>query len=688
MSADKIKIALIGNPNIGKTTLFNTLCGLNQKTGNYAGVTVERKTGRYTFLESQVIVEDLPGINSIYPKSEDEELVYKFLTNEVQEELPDKIILVVSALNLKRNLYLFHQIKDFNIPIILAVNMVDVSANRGVKIDYKKLGKSIGCEVIPISAKTGAGIDDLKSIVLFDTEVSDSKMSDYQVDIPASDLLSYCHTNNFSTPYLGFLDLVFNKRNKEIGELSTDKVNAHKLRVNESILRYKAINAYYDDVIRQDTEDATDFTSRIDRVLIHRVWGYVIFISLMFLVFQSIFSLASYPMEWIDSGIVGTSKFVGDLMPAGYLNDLVSNGLIPGIGGVVIFIPQIAILFLLFSLLEESGYMTRVVFLLDKVMQKFGMSGKSVLPLVSGLACAVPSIMGTRTIENKKERLITILVIPLLTCSARIPIYVILVSLIVPDIYYGPIKMQGIAMLGMYLIGVFGALIAGFVFKFILKSKHKSELIMEMPQYLWPSLKNVAITVWTKSLAFVIGAGKIIVATSIILFVLATNGGDKFESAEEIVVGYNMQLDEAALKNEVSSYRLEHSYLGYIGKAIEPAIKPLGYDWKVGVAIVSSLAAREVFVGTMAIIYNIDSEDEMTIKESMQKEINKNTGLPTFNFATAMSLLLFYAFALQCFSTIAVTYKETKSVKWTAVQFLYMTIFAYLIAMLTYQLLS
>ncbi len=688
------KIALVGNPNIGKTTLFNTLCGLKQKTGNYPGVTVAQVKGNFDFGGESFEVIDLPGVNSIYPQSADEEVVFDYLASS--DDLPDKLVVVVSALNLKRNLYLFHQVQGFGIPIVLAVNMIDAAEKRGIAINCERLEQVLKCPVVPVSAKTGEGIIDLKSKLVNDIASPQSDITDYLIDIDDSEFENYVTEQNIDNPYIGFLDLIKHKKDEEVSRLSGKKMKAHKLRVNESILRYKTINSYFDEVFKEDKANASDLTSKLDKWLLHPVWGYVIFLAIMFLVFQSIFNLAAFPMDWIDAGTTFVAEGVKGLLPEGYLSDLISDGLIPGIGGVLIFIPQIAILFFFFSILEETGYMTRIVFLMDRILQRFGMSGKSVVPLISGMACAIPSIMAARTIENTKERLITILVAPLMTCSARIPVYVILISLIVPESYtfkmeggeftmYG---LQGMAMLGMYLLGIVSALISAWLFKHILKSEHKSYLILEMPRYLVPSLKNIGIRVWTNALSFVTNAGKIIIATSIILFVLATNGGDHFKRSEEIVKQEYSDLSGEEYDNMVANYQLEHSYLGNIGKAIEPAIKPLGYDWKVGIALISSLAAREVFIGTMSIIYNINSEEPVTIKEKMEREINANTGVATFNLATSISLLLFYAFALQCFSTVAVTYKETKSVKWTTIQFVYMAIFAYIASLIAYQLLS
>ena len=685
MSITKLKIALIGNPNTGKTTLFNTLCGLSQKTGNYPGVTIDKKKGQFNYSNSEFEVIDLPGINSLYPKSKDEELVINYLADKNNLDFPDKIIITISALNLKRNLYLFHQIKDLEIPVILAINMTDIAEKRGIFIDEKKLETIVCCPVVKISAKTGFGIETLKSILVLTPLIQETQQT-YSVELSNETLTNLKQKNSKLTNYHTFLSITQNEI-KIDDLLKQNNTSVRQLTVNESILRYKHINSYLSTVLTIDKSKANDFTTKADKVLLHSVWGYVIFGAILFTIFQSLFALAAYPMDLIDGLTSNFAEFSKSWMAEGYLNDLISDGIIPGIGGVLIFIPQIAILFLFFSILEESGYMSRIVFLMDKLMQKLGMSGKSVVPLMSSLACTIPGIMASRSIENTKERLITILIAPLLTCSARLPVYVILISLVVPDTYYGPFNLQGLAMFGMYFIGMVASFIVALVFKLILKGNYKGTLLLEMPHYLWPSGKNTLITVWKNVSSFVINAGKIILATSVILFVLATNGGDSFDNAEQVISNKHITISSEDLNQKIASYRLENSYLGMIGKSIEPVIQPLGYDWKIGIALISSLAAREVFVSTMSTIYSINSDETLTIKNRLAKERNATTGELTFTLATSISLLLFYAFSLQCFSTIAVTYKETKSLKWTAIQFIYMSVFAYLAALIAYQVL-
>ena len=688
------RVALVGNANIGKSTLFNKLCGLRQKTGNYPGVTVNKKKGKFKHDDLDFELIDLPGISSLYPASKDEELVLDYILDRSNEEYPEIILVVASALNLKRSLYLIEQLKDLELPLVMAVNLMDAAEKRGISIDTDQLSEKVGIPVYAISAKKEEGLTELKEGL--SKPVTNTVISSHFVEEDNLPLLKkFTAISRVNNAYENFLHLCqpLKQNNPEFtsrkeGFIHEEDIKVKKLKVNESILRYKHINSYLDDCLTVDELKATDFTSKLDKVLIHPVWGYLIFLLLMFTVFQAIFWLATYPMDWIDATFASLSEITASSLPEGYFTDLLAEGIIPGIGGVVIFVPQIAILFLIFSILEESGYMPRIVYLTDKLMQRFGMSGKSIVPLISGMACAVPAIMAARTIENNRERLITIMVTPLLTCSARLPVYVILIALIVPDETYGIFNAQGLALMAMYLLGVLMALVAGFVFKKILKTKFKSYLIMELPQYLMPDIKNVLLSVWTNAKAFIWDAGKIILAASIILFVLATNGGSKFDNAKEIVAEEYPGMEYEEFQQEVSSYKLENSYLGLMGRAIEPSIKPLGYDWKIGIAIISSLAAREVFVGTISTIYAIDSEEEMTIRDRLKTEVNSNNGQPAFGFATCVSLLLFYAFSLQCLSTVAVTYKETASIKWTAIQFVYMTALAYFSAMLAYQLLG
>lgn len=675
-----LKVALIGNPNVGKTTLFNRLCGVNQKTGNYPGVTVDKKQGSFIHLSHSIDLIDLPGFDSMYPKSLDEELVVKFLKENSGQTEVNKLLFIADGTNIKKNLYLLSQVKDLGYDIVLAINMMDVAKRKGIVIDTESIAEEFGIHVVSISARKGEGIDELKSAILLDSPTRKVDELVYLRPENHEVLERYREERGIENSYKAFLEITQENKMTE--------VNSKKWKTEEAILRYQYVRKIIDRSIKVDKSLASDLTTQVDRILLHKVFGYVIFLFVLLVIFQSVFSLATYPMDLIDNFFSWFSSSMSDQLPPGSFTNLITEGLIPGIGGVVIFVPQIVILFFFFALLDESGYMNRIIYLMDSLMQKVGMSGKSVVPLISSFACAVPAIMATRTIENKRERLITILVAPLLTCSARLPVYTILIGLLVPNEFFYGISMQALVLLGMYLLGVVTSAIAALIFKHLIKNKYKSFFITEMPRYLIPNVKNVLFTIWENTKSFVWNAGKIIVAASIILYVLATNGGQKFDAAENYVTSQYKTLSEEELRPLVSAYQLENSYLGGLGKTIEPAIIPLGYDWKVGIALISSIAAREVFVGTMSIIYNINSEEEMTIMQRLDSEINANTGKRTFNFATCISLLLFYAFSLQCMSTIAVTYKETKSIKWTSVQFLYMTVLAYVVSLIAYQLLS
>ncbi len=676
----KLHVALIGNPNVGKTTLFNRLCGVNQKTGNYPGVTVDKKVGKFKHLDFQIEVTDLPGFDSIYPKSMDEELVVNYLKNNSGKNHIEKVIFVADGTNIKKNLYLLSQVKDLGYDIVLAINLIDIAKRKGIQIDTRYLSKKFGIHVVEISARKGEGVDELKSALLLrspETKADDLK---YLREENHEILQSFVQENKAQNMYTAFLSITQDN--------TLPEVNVKKWKSEEAILRYQFVRKVLDKSIRIDKSLATDTTSRIDSILMHPVGGYIIFLGVLLVIFQSVFSLASYPMGWIEIFFSWFHDSAQLILAPGSFTSFITEGLIPGIEGVVIFVPQIVILFFFFAILDESGYMNRIIYLMDRLMQKVGMSGKSVVPLISSFACAVPAIMATRTIENKRERLITILVAPLLTCSARLPVYTILIGLLVPNtMLFGFVSVQALVLLAMYLLGIVTSILAAFIFKYLIKNEYRSFFITEMPRYLLPSIKNVFFTIWENTKAFIWNAGKIIVAASIILYVLGTNGGEKYRNTEQFVQSKYPELSQTELAPKISSYELEHSYLGMMGKSIEPAIIPLGYDWKIGIALISSIAAREVFVGTMSIIYSIDSEEDLSIMQKLEKETNSNTGKPTFNFATCISLLLFYAFSLQCMSTIAVTYKETKSIKWTGIQFLYMTILAYVVSFVAYQIL-
>ena len=699
MSHQNINVALIGNPNVGKTSVFNQLTGLNQQVGNYPGITVEKKIG-FCKLPNNVKANilDLPGTYSLNASSIDENVVIELLLNKNDKLYPDVALVVTDVENLKRNLLLFTQIKDLEIPTILVINMADRMEYKGITLDIPYLEEHLKTKIALVSSRKGFGIDELKKlIVTYKTISSEPCLNASSIDTEYFNTLRKTFPNQLLyklwlviTQDVNFLNL---DRNEIRSSLTKSHTDLKRLQQKETIKRYQFINDVLKVGLKIDQTVAKDFRSKLDRVLTHKVWGYVIFFLILFVIFQSIFEWSKIPMDFIDSTFASLSSLAADHLPAGVLTNLISQGIIPGIGGILIFIPQIAFLFMFISILEESGYMSRVVFLMDKIMRKFGLSGKSVVPLISGTACAIPAIMATRNIENWKERLITILVTPFTTCSARLPVYAIIIALVIPDTrVFGILNMQGMTLMLLYLLGFGMAIFSAYILNKILKIKGKTYFVVEMPNYKLPLFKNVGINVIEKTKAFVFGAGKIILAISIVLWFLASYGpGGNFNNAETIVIEKTKDkpLSKTEFENAVASQKLENSYIGLMGKTIEPAISPLGYDWKIGIAIISSFAAREVFVGTLATIYSVGgSDNEVTIKNKMAAEINPATGEKIFNFASGISLLLFYAFALQCASTLAITKKETNSWKWPLGQLIFMSGFAYVVALIAYQILK
>jgi len=699
MSSKNINVALIGNPNTGKTSVFNELTGLNQQVGNYPGITVEKKIG-FCKLTSKIKANilDLPGTYSINASSIDENVVIELLLNKNDKLFPDVALVVTDVENLKRNLLLFTQIKDLEIPTILVINMADRMKFKGISLDIPYLEEQFKTKIALISTRKGYGIEELKELIINYSSLSTEPcLNASSIDPDYFETLQ----KTFPTQLLYKLWLVItqdvNFLNLERNEIQNSYTKSHsdlkRLQQKETIKRYQFINDILKVGHKIDSSIAKDFRSKLDRVLTHRIWGYCIFFAILFFIFQSIFEWSKVPMEFIDTTFADFSFFASESLPAGVLTNLISQGIIPGIGGILIFIPQIAFLFLFISVLEESGYMSRVVFLMDKLMRNFGLSGKSVVPLISGTACAIPAIMATRNIENWKERLITILVTPFTTCSARLPVYAIIIALVIPDTrVFGVFNLQGLTLMLLYLLGFGMAIFSAYVLNKILKIKGKTFFVVEMPNYKLPMFKNVAINVIEKTRSFIFGAGKIILAISIVLWFLASYGpGKKFNDAEAIITAENTNstLSKVELKDKVAAYKLENSYIGIMGKAIEPAISPLGYDWKIGIAIISSFAAREVFVGTLATIYSVgDNDNDDTIKNKMGAEINPETGAKIFNFATGISLLLFYAFAMQCVSTLAITKKETNTWKWPLAQLVVMSGLAYIVALITFQILK
>ena len=697
MSNPIIKVALIGNPNVGKTSVFNELTGLNQQVGNYPGITVEKKQGICKLNEStKAKIIDLPGTYSLNASSIDENVVIELLLNKTDEDFPDVAVVVTEVENLKRNLLLFTQIKDLEIPTILVINMADRMKLKGIELDILKLEAELKTKIALVSSRKKTGIQELKNLILNYTELSTEPcLHASSIDPEYFDKLRKAFPNQLLYKLWLVITQDVNFLNLERNEIKSSFTKSHsdlkRLQQKETIKRYQFINETLKIGQKIDVSKATDIRAKLDRIITHKVFGYVIFFGILLLIFQSIFDWSSVPMDFIDETFANLSSYAKTNLPSGEFTDLISEGLIPGIGGIVIFIPQIAFLFLFISVLEESGYMSRVVFLMDKIMRPFGLSGKSIVPLISGTACAIPAIMGARNIENWKERLITILVTPFTTCSARLPVYAILIALIIPDKrVFGFLSLQGLTLMTLYLLGFGMAVFSAFLLNKYLKLNCKSYFVVEMPSYKIPMFKNVAINVIEKTKAFVFGAGKIILALSVILWFLGSHGSSDFDNAESIIAEKYPNASVEKIDNEINSFKLENSYIGIAGKIIEPAIRPLGYDWKIGVAVVSSFAAREVFVGTLATIYSVGShsEEEVTIKKRMAAEVDMITGEKVFNFATGISLLLFYAFAMQCISTLAIVKKETNSWKWPLVQLIFMSGFAYLVSLAAYQFLK
>lgn len=701
MSIQNITVALIGNPNTGKTSVFNELTGLNQQVGNYPGITVDKKLG-FCKLPNNIKANilDLPGTYSLNASSIDENVVIELLLNKNDKLFPDVAVVVTDVENLKRNLLLFTQIKDLEIPTILVINMVDRMKAKGISLDIPFLEAQLKTKVVLVSTRKGNGIDDLKNAIVDYKNLSTEPCLNASVIDP-----EYFNKlrNAFPDQLLYKLWLVItqdvNFMNLERKEIESSFAKSHadlkRLQQKETIKRYQFINDTLKIGQKIDLSSASDWRLKLDKILTHKIYGYAIFFGILFLIFQSIFDWSSVPMEFIDSTFANLANYTKTHMAPGELTNLISEGIIPGIGGIVIFIPQIAFLFLFISVLEESGYMSRVVFLMDKIMRRYGLSGKSVVPLISGTACAIPAIMSARNIENWKERLITILVTPFITCSARLPVYAILIALIIPEKrVLGIFSLQGGTLMLLYLLGFGMAIFSAYLLNKILDLKTKSYFVVEMPNYKLPLFKNVAINVVEKTKSFVLGAGKIILTLSVILWFLGSHGPTKgFDNAESLVIkkvkSENRLDDTEYLNDQISAHKLENSYIGIMGKSIEPVIEPLGYDWKIGIAVVSSFAAREVFVGTLATIYSVGShsEEETTIKNRMNAEIRQD-GKKVFNFATGVSLLLFYAFAMQCISTLAIVKRETNSWKWPAIQLVFMSGVAYLSSLIAYQLLK
>lgn len=696
---------MVGNPNSGKSSLFNALTGLNQKVGNFPGVTVDKKTGMAQVSESlRAEFIDLPGTYSLYPKRADEWVSYKVLLNQDDSIRPDMILLVADASNLRRNLLFCTQIIDLKIPVVIAFTMMDLAKSKGTQVDIPGLERELGVPIVAVNPRKNKGIQALKKTI--------EQTAANQQLIPPRDFIDVQALAGPAIqeirdevsglqPYPALHYLIHHEDfnlSHELQERIEDiekrnQFNPTRTQAEEIMQRYARIrHIMQQTVVESDPLKKSLFTEKLDNILLHRKWGYLILISVLFLLFQSVFWIASYPMDGIEWLFGEIGAWFGNVLPAGWFSDLFVNGFIAGLSGIFVFVPQIMILFGLITLLEDTGYMARISFLTDKLMRKVGLNGKSVMPMISGFACAVPAIMSARNIENRKERLLTIMVTPLMSCSARLPVYTILIALVIPsELYFGFLSLQGLVMMGLYMFGTVIALAVAWVMNLFIKSTERSFFILELPVYRSPRWKNVLVTMLEKARIFVYDAGKVIMVISLLLWGLSRFGPPGRMDAIEQEYAQRISTNPAdadELEKQKSTALLQSSYAGVLGQWIEPVIRPLGYDWKIGIALITSFAAREVFVGTMATLYSVGEdveEDNATLRQKMSAAVRPD-GTKIYTLATGLSLLIFYVLAMQCMSTIAVVKRETKGWKWPLIQVAYMTALAYLFSLLVYQL--
>ncbi|MBK8519371.1 MAG: ferrous iron transport protein B [Chitinophagaceae bacterium] len=701
----KINIALVGNPNSGKSSLFNYLTGLNQQVGNFPGVTVDKKMGQSRIAENlTATIIDLPGTYSLYPKRSDEWVAYRVLLNQDQAIKPDMVVLVADASNLKRNLLFCSQIIDLNIPVVVALTMMDLAKRKGTQIDIPGLERELGVPIVPINPRKNKGLEQLKKVIDQSAEnlsqlSARNFIDNHALATNAIEAVKVHYPEVSSYTAIHYLInhehfLLRDGMQETIEQIEVDnKFNPTKTQAEEIMQRYGRIkHIMQQTVVDADPLQKALFNERLDDVLLHRRWGYIILLAVLFLLFQSVFWVAKYPMDGIEWIFGEFGGMLSNNLPVTWWSDLLINGVVAGLSGIVIFIPQIMILFGLITILEDTGYMARISFLTDKLMRKVGLNGKSVMPMISGFACAVPAIMSARNIENKKERLLTIMITPLMSCSARLPVYTILIALVIPSkLYFGFLSLQGLVMMGLYLLGTVMALLVAWVMKWFIKSTERSFFILELPTYRAPRWKNALTTMIEKAKIFVFDAGKVIMMISLLLWALSTYGPK--EKMAGVTAKYEQLIKNdpqkaAELNKQRKTELLESSFAGTLGKAIEPAIRPLGYDWKIGIALITSFAAREVFVGTMATLYSVGEDAESnnsTLREKMGAAV-KPDGSKVYNLATGLSLLIFYVLAMQCMSTLVIVKRETRSWKWPAIQLVYMTGLAYLMSWVVYRI--
>ncbi len=652
--------------------MFNALTGLNQKTANYPGVTTEIAAGQFTHNNTTFTIADLPGTYSLFPKSLDEEVACKScVDNFDRDKQYDIIAIVIDACNLKRHLLLATQIIDLKKPCILILNMFDEAQKEKILIDTAELEKQLGIPVFPVNSRNKEGLQKLKDNIS-------------KAHISSNIFFSNSNLSRLNPKLSNFCDLIAYQF--ETTDLK-EKEHVHQIEINDSINRFKNINYIFSKCVQQKNQASSSLTKQLDTFFLNKIFGLLFFLFINFILFQLIFYLAEWPTQFIEFLFSKGTSFIAEILPKGEINDLIVNGLLAGISGIVVFVPQIALLFMFIGILEDSGYMSRASYMLDSVMKKIGINGKSIIPIISSVACAVPSIMGTRTISNWKERIITILIIPLVSCSARLPVYTLIISILFnKQSMIGPFNIQGLALMFLYLLGFASAFIAAICLNFFIKSNEKKYFVIELPKYRIPFIKNTITMVITKVKTFLFDAGKIILAISIVLWFLSNHGSSQQFDTTKTQLTQNNTFNKDSLKSKI----LEESYAGVLGKKIEPIIKPLGFDWKIGIALITSFAAREVFVGTMATIYSCGSGNNknQTLREQLMSQKDYKTNKPIFTPAVCWSLLIFYAFALQCMSTIAVTYRETKHWKWPAIQLIYISVLAYTASLLVFHFLN
>jgi len=702
-----IHIALVGNPNSGKSSLFNALTGMHQKVGNFPGVTVDKKTGQLELGDQPTTLIDLPGTYSFYPKREDEWVAYKVLMGVDDDLKTDLILLIADASNLKRNLLFCSQIIDLKIPVVLALTMNDLAAKKGIKIDIAGLQEDLGIPVVAIDARKNKGLFELKTALINIIQTTRSKNQESFIDnkklapaaIDSFKKLYPTHSDYAALHYLMHHEAfpLDHEMQTQIEQIKIDNdFKPTKTQAQEILERYGHIQEIMKSrVVEPDPTAKKKRSEKLDNIFLHRIGGYAILLSVLFILFQSVFWMAKFPMDGIEWIFTNLTTYLNSILPDVWWEDLLVNGLVAGIGGIVVFVPQIMILFGLITLLEDTGYMARISFLSDKLMRKVGLNGKSVMPMISGFACAVPAIMSARNIENKKERLLTIMVTPFMSCSARLPVYTILISLVIDQkIYFGFLSLQGLVMMGLYLMGIVMALLASMVLKWFIKIKGKSYFILELPVYRAPRWKNIGTTMIQKAGIFVRDAGKVIIVISLLLWFLSSYGpnepmqkvNDHYAQQKSLLKNSADAGNQTATKQiekEYHTQKLENSYAGILGKKLEPVIAPMGFDWKIGIALVTSFAAREVFVGTMATLYSVEESDNSSLREKLKAAVRPD-GTPVYSLAAALSLMIFYVLAMQCMSTLAIVKRETQSWKWPTIQFFMMTGLAYIMSWLVY----